>query len=101
MTNAHVAEYATDITVRKPLSPQKFKAKLECLSQELDISLLTVESSQFWDGLTPVILNNALPHLDDNVTVIGYPRGDDALCVTRGVVSRVTMRQARYHAAYR
>ena len=31
----------------------------------------------------------------ETVTVIGYPEGDDALCLTKGVVSRVKMAFAR------
>jgi len=93
ITNAHVAEYCTDVTVRKPSSPTKFQAKLLCLSQELDLAILSVDSEKFWSGLDPLPLRVDIPELDDNVTVVGYPRGDDALCVTRGVVSRITMSQ--------
>ena len=30
-----------------------------------------------------------LPHLDDNVTCVGFPMGGDQISVTRGVVSRI------------
>jgi len=33
-----------------------------------------------------------LPHLDDNVTAVGFPTGGDQISVTRGVVSRITHR---------
>jgi len=91
ITNAHVAEYAADIRVRKPACPTKYSAQLLCLSQELDLAILQVDSEDFWDGLEPVELELTAPDLGESVSVIGYPKGADALCVTRGVVSRIVM----------
>ncbi|KAG5587621.1 hypothetical protein H5410_048055 [Solanum commersonii] len=55
---------------------------------ECDIALLSVESKDFWKGAEPLRFGH-LPHLQDSVTVVGYPLGGDTISVTKGVVSRV------------
>ena len=42
-----------------------------CLSQELDLAILSVDSEKFWSGLDPLPLRVDIPELDDNVTVVG------------------------------
>lgn len=51
-------------------------------------ALLTVESDEFWEGVSPVQFGE-LPALQDAVTVVGYPIGGDTISVTSGVVSRI------------
>ena len=41
-------------------------------------------------GMTPLVISEKIPFLYENAMVIGYPMGGDNVCVTRGVVSRVT-----------
>nr|XP_016437824.1 PREDICTED: protease Do-like 2, chloroplastic isoform X2 [Nicotiana tabacum] len=55
---------------------------------ECDIALLSVESKDFWEGAEPLCFGH-LPHLQDAVTVVGYPLGGDTISVTKGVVSRI------------
>mgnify|MGYP006957852536 FL=1 len=50
--------------------------------------MLTVNSDEFWEGVSPVDFG-ALPSLQDAVTVVGYPIGGDTISVTSGVVSRI------------
>lgn len=50
--------------------------------------MLTVESDEFWEGVSPVQFGE-LPALQDAVTVVGYPIGGDTISVTSGVVSRI------------
>lgn len=50
--------------------------------------MLTVESDEFWEGVSPVKFGD-LPALQDAVTVVGYPIGGDTISVTSGVVSRI------------
>ena len=40
--------------------------------------------------MTPLKISRKIPDLYENAMVIGYPLGGDNVCVTRGVVSRVT-----------
>jgi hypothetical protein len=37
----------------------------------------------------------ALPAMQESVSVVGYPTGGDNVCVTKGVVSRVDRQQVR------
>jgi S1-C subfamily serine protease len=49
-----------------------------------------VDEDEFWEHLPALSISPLLPNLYENVMVIGYPMGGDNVCVTRGVVSRVT-----------
>ncbi|CAK9115208.1 Protease Do-like 9 [Durusdinium trenchii] len=100
LTNAHVIRHAAVIQVRKRGDHQKFLAKLLCVGLDCDLAILTVESPQFWDGLPRVRLRreDALPRLQEEVTVVGYPIGGDNACVTVGVVSRIDMQ--RYNVCW-
>ncbi|RDX69039.1 Protease Do-like 2, chloroplastic, partial [Mucuna pruriens] len=55
---------------------------------DCDIALLSVESEEFWRDVEPLKFGR-LPHLQDSVTVVGYPLGGDTISVTKGVVSRI------------
>lgn len=60
----------------------------------LDLAILKVEDPSFFDGKKSLDMVEEgfenLPHLDDNVTAVGFPTGGDQVSVTRGVVSRIT-----------
>uniref|UniRef100_A0A1S4BLL2 Protease Do-like 2, chloroplastic n=1 Tax=Nicotiana tabacum TaxID=4097 RepID=A0A1S4BLL2_TOBAC len=66
----------------------KYVAKVLARGVECDIALLSVESKDFWEGAEPLRFGH-LPHLQDAVTVVGYPLGGDTISVTKGVVSRI------------
>ncbi len=55
---------------------------------ECDVALLAVDDAEFWAGVAPVAFGG-LPHLQDDVHVVGYPIGGDTISVTSGVVSRI------------
>lgn len=61
---------------------------------QLDLAVIKVTDPSFFDGKNALKLVEEgfenLPHLDDNVTCVGYPKGGDQISVTRGVVSRIT-----------
>lgn len=71
---------------------RKFFANVLAIGTDCDIALLTVEETDFWDGVNPLSLG-PLPNLQDYVTVVGYPVGGDTISVTSGVVSRVEVTQ--------
>ena len=84
VTNAHVVEGATKITVR--VGEQRLDAKIVALDQQNDLAVVKV------DGLTvPLPLANAEgAKLGDEVTVGGFPNPDiqgTSLKLTRGVIS--------------
>ena len=88
MTNAHVVSDNTFIQVRKESDPKKYTAKLESIGHACDLAILSVEDESFFEGIAPVEFGE-LPRLQDQVIVIGFPRGGDKLSITEGVVSRV------------
>ena len=111
LTNAHSVSYYSQVLQFCPgcLTPletligaqvqlkrrdkdRKFIAKVLAIGTDCDIALLTVEESEFWEGVSPLSLG-PLPHLQDYVTVVGYPVGGDTISVTSGVVSRVEVTQ--------
>ncbi len=88
LTNAHVIANSTFIMVRKQGDPKKYVAKLLIAGHQCDLAVLKVDDPSFFEGMTPFELGE-LPHLQDTVTVLGYPVGGDNISITEGVVSRV------------
>ncbi|PHU22157.1 Protease Do-like 2, chloroplastic [Capsicum chinense] len=76
------------VKVKRRGDDTKYVAKVLARGVECDIALLTVENKDFWKGAEPLHFGH-LPHLQDAVTVVGYPLGGDTISVTKGVVSRV------------
>jgi len=88
LTNAHSIVYQTSVHVRKHGSAKKYSAIVLAEGHESDLAMLTVEDDSFWEGITPLEFGD-VPHLQDSVTVIGYPTGGDNISITQGIVSRV------------
>ncbi|XP_048444466.1 protease Do-like 10, mitochondrial [Pyrus x bretschneideri] len=88
LTNAHVVADHTFVLVRKHGSPTKYRAQVNAVGHECDLAILTVESQDFWEGMTSLDLGD-IPFLQQAVAVVGYPQGGDNISVTKGVVSRV------------
>ncbi|PON96662.1 Peptidase S1C [Trema orientale] len=88
LTNAHCVEHETQVKVKRRGDDTKYVARVLARGVDCDIALLSVESKEFWEGAEPLQLGR-LPHLQDAVTVVGYPLGGDTISVTKGVVSRI------------
>ncbi|WP_193162982.1 S1C family serine protease [Microbulbifer hainanensis] len=88
LTNAHVVANGSYIQVQRHGDAQKFRARVQFVSHEADLALLTVEDESFFEGTRPLALGK-LPELQEEVTVYGYPMGGKSLSITRGVLSRV------------
>ncbi|GKU86726.1 hypothetical protein SLEP1_g1215 [Rubroshorea leprosula] len=88
LTNAHCVEHGTQVKVKRRGDDSKYVAKVLARGVDCDIALLSVESEEFWKGTEPLQFGR-LPHLQDAVTVVGYPLGGDTISVTKGVVSRI------------
>jgi len=88
LTNAHSIVYQTSVHVRKHGYAKKYSAKVLAEGHESDLAMLTVEDDSFWEGIAPLEFGD-IPHLQDSVTVIGYPTGGDNISITQGIVSRV------------
>ncbi|CAM9403451.1 unnamed protein product [Chrysoparadoxa australica] len=90
ITNAHSVEYSSMIQVRLRASDHKYVARVLAVGEECDLAVLTVDEDDFWEQTHPPAFG-ALPELQDDVVVLGYPVGGETLSITRGVVSRVEM----------
>ncbi len=88
LTGAHVVANATFVQVQKPADPDKAVARVEAVSHDCDLALLTVEDERFLDGVPPAEIGE-LPALRDKVSVVGFPIGGEEISVTEGVVSRI------------
>lgn len=88
LTNAHVISDQTYIQVRLHGHSKKYKARLAAVSHEADLALLTVDDAAFFHGAEALEIGE-LPHVQQEVTVYGFPLGGDTLSTTTGVVSRI------------
>ena len=88
MTNAHVVSDQTFIQVKKKSDPKKYTARLLAIGHDCDLAILTVDDESFYEGMTEIKIGD-LPKLQEEVSVIGFPRGGDKLSITKGVVSRI------------
>lgn len=89
MTNAHVVRYGSQIYVQAYQSPDKIPAKVVAVAPGIDLALLTVEDSSFFDSRPPIPLGEGLPKVKGTVNVYGYPLGGEQMSVTEGIISRV------------
>lgn len=92
LTGAHVVADATFIQVQKVSDPNKMIARVEAISHDADLALLTVDDPELMGGVTPEKLGE-LPELRDRVAVVGYPVGGEEISITEGVVSRIEVQR--------
>ena len=128
LTNAHVVADQTFVQVRRHGSSVKHQARVHAVGHECDLAVLTVDDPAFWVDATgaaraadasddadpsaagtkeknvpkrkvqPLPLGD-VPHLQEHVTVMGFPQGGDNLSITSGVVSRVELTNYVHGAA--
>jgi len=93
LTGAHVVANATFLQVQKPTLPDKAIARVKAVSHDCDLALLeVVEPPDFLADVPPAELGQ-LPHLRDEVAVVGYPVGGEEISITEGVVSRIEVQR--------
>jgi S1-C subfamily serine protease len=88
LTNAHVVSNARRLIITVHGSPEKYPARVEHIAHDCDLALLSVENFSDFEKF-PRFEFGAVPSLESQVRVIGYPIGGERLSVTRGVVSRI------------
>ncbi|CAF1324750.1 unnamed protein product, partial [Didymodactylos carnosus] len=95
LSNAHATTDATQIRLRKHGESTKYLARIVHIGHECDLVLLTVDDEEFWTTKTmkPFEFGKKIPALQETLIIVGYPTGGDNLSVTKGVVSRVSMKQ--------
>ncbi|HEX4420401.1 MAG TPA: trypsin-like peptidase domain-containing protein [Kofleriaceae bacterium] len=93
LTGAHVVANATFLQVQKPSEPDKAIARVRAVSHDSDLALLeVVEPADFLADIQPAELG-PMPHLRDEVAVVGYPVGGEEISITEGVVSRIEVQR--------
>ena len=98
LTNAHVVADATYVEVRKAGDARKYVAVRAKVAHECDLAILTVDDPSFWSTGAPLEFG-AVPCLQDEVSVIGYPEGGEGVSVTAGVVSRIEIQRYAHSGA--
>ncbi|KAJ7513566.1 hypothetical protein O6H91_23G004800 [Diphasiastrum complanatum] len=88
LTTASSVEGHTHIMLQRHGSNLRCKATVLAIGIECDIAILTVDTSEFWEGVKPIEFGD-LPRLNDAVKVVGFPIGGETITVTSGVVSRI------------
>ena len=88
LTNAHVVEYNTYITVKKSGDARRYEARAAFVSHQGDIALLEVLDPGFFDEV-PALAIGDMPKLRDEVTVVGFPTGGEEQSYSSGIVSRI------------
>ena len=88
MTNAHVVEDAKYLQIKKFGDPKLYTAEVEIVASDCDLAIVKVNNSEFFEETEPLPIGS-LPHVMDEVVVLGYPIGGDELNITQGIVSRV------------
>ena len=88
LTSAHVVSGAVFIEVKKENDPKKYIAKIKYISHQADLAILEVVDSKFFDNTNALKLNTKVKHRDE-VIVLGYPLGGNAISTTTGVISRI------------
>ncbi|GBF92582.1 protease Do-like [Raphidocelis subcapitata] len=93
LTNAH------SVKVKRRGDDRKFIARVLSVGADCDIALLTVDDPEFWEGVAALEFAAALPRLQDQVAVVGYPVGGESISITSGVVSRIEVTEYT-HGSY-
>jgi len=88
LTNAHVVTNAVFIQALKNGDVKKYVARVDHVSHDEELAVLTVDDPSFFDDTSPVQWGT-LPVRQDRVHVYGFPIGGNELSITAGVISRV------------
>jgi S1-C subfamily serine protease len=91
VTNAHVVSNARFLTLEKEGDPKKYIATVEHVAHDCDLAVLKLKDESFFTDTLPLELG-AIPEIESEVSVYGYPIGGERLSVTRGIVSRIDFR---------
>ena len=89
ITNAHVVLYGSQFQIQASQAGDKLSATVEAIAPGIDLAILKLDDDKFFDTHPPLPRATALPQIKDPVIVYGYPKGGDALSLTKGIVSRI------------
>ena len=92
LTSAHVVSDATYIEIKKQNTIQKYEAKIKWIAHDIDLALLVVNDKSFYKDMKPLKIVK-LPYRQDDVTVVGYPKGGKNISTTKGIISRLELHE--------
>ena len=98
LTNNHVIQYASRISIQTSDSSQRHNARVIARSPEMDLALLEIETADLFADLKPPAFRDTLPGPRAPVQVYGYPTGGSSQSVTEGIVSRIEYQSYSYGA---
>ena len=99
LTNAHVVANASYVQAQKHNDPQRYQARVEFVSHEADLAIITVDEPGFFSDLQALAIGD-LPEPLQEVSVYGYPIGGKTLSITKGILSRVEQQVYAHAGAY-
>ena len=88
LTNAHVVANETFIEVKRHGDTKRYEAKVEFISHQADLALLSVVDEKFFKGTKSLEFGD-LPHIQQELTVYGFPMGGNSISASTGIVSRI------------
>ncbi len=89
LTNAHVVNHASQVSIQPDKSSEKLSGKVEMLAPGIDLALIKLDDQSFFDSHPALPMNPKVPALQQTIFVYGYPEGGSELSITRGIVSRL------------
>jgi len=89
LTNAHVVLYATQVQIQANAAGDKVPATVVAVAPGIDLAVLQLDDTSFFDTHPPVARASKLPQIKDAVLAYGFPTGGNSLSITKGIVSRI------------
>lgn len=88
VTNAHVSGDSAQLSVRFSNDCKPYPAKVFSISHVSDLALLEIKDPKFWEKAQCLQIGE-MPDVQEEVKVVGFPKGGNELCVTSGKVNRI------------
>ena len=89
LTNSHIVEYGTEVSVQARPGDDKVDAKIEAMNFDVDLAILRVKDEKFFQKRPALPRLKQLPSVPSGVSILGFPIGGQGLSVTKGEVSRI------------
>lgn len=89
ITNAHVIENAVYIKVYSDFLDKKYRAVKYAIGDDCDLCLLSIEDSESFWSVVDTLEIGKMGKPRQAVTVYGFPKGGEKICVTEGKITRI------------
>lgn len=99
LTNAHVAQYASEVRIQANESGDKLSATVEFIAPAIDLAVLKLDDEIFFKSHAPIQRASSLPAIKDTVLTYGFPTGGESQSITKGIVSRIEFAYYRHHTS--